>query len=125
MGTCANFCEARSALPDGSAQAIDTSSCEASKRPSSRDQCKEPSSTKGSSNSIENAMFESEHGLVSSGLPRQDRQQIGMLCKRLIDYGRLQWLKEQGMQAELVRFVDPSVSGENCLILGRQRCASE
>lgn len=43
---------------------------------------------------------------------------MGMLCKRLIDHGRLQWLREHGFDGDVVCFVDASVSGENNLLLG-------
>ena len=57
-------------------------------------------------------------GAPADVLSRDERQRIGMLCKRLIDYGRLQWLRQQGFEAEAVCFVDSAVSGENMLLLG-------
>ena len=54
----------------------------------------------------------------ADALSRDERQEIGMLCKRVIDHGRLQWLRQQGFATEMVCFVDGAVSGENKLLLG-------
>lgn len=41
----------------------------------------------------------------------------GLACKRLIDWGRLQFLKKAGLNAELVLYCPPSITPENaCLI---------
>ena len=48
-----------------------------------------------------------------------ERSSLGRKCKRLIDTGRLLWLKEKGMQSKLVEYIAPSVSPENKLLLAR------
>ena len=48
-----------------------------------------------------------------------------MLCKRLIDVGRLRWLRAQNLTCEIVRYVQPTVSGENRLLLARRRTCVE
>jgi hypothetical protein len=59
------------------------------------------------------------HGVAPVVLSRQDRQEVGTLCKRLIDYGRMRWLQEHHMDSHIVRYVDASISGENQLLLAR------
>ena len=44
-------------------------------------------------------------------LPIAMREQVGRECKRLLDMGRVVWLRERGMQAELVHFCAKEVSG--------------
>lgn len=56
---------------------------------------------------------------ASEVLSRSERQEIGWLCKRLIDHGRLQWLQAQGFDADIVVYVDPRVTGENRLLIGK------
>lgn len=50
-------------------------------------------------------------------IPRAERIRVGALCKALIDAGRLAWLQQQGVRAELVYYCAPEVSGENRLLL--------
>jgi tRNA:m4X modification enzyme len=50
-------------------------------------------------------------------LPAEEREVLGRKCKRLLDYGRVVWLREQGLHAELVHFCQPHVSLENCLLV--------
>lgn len=49
----------------------------------------------------------------------RDRILVGVQCKRLIEYGRLEWVKEQGLcsAAEIVTYVEPQFSGENRLLV--------
>jgi len=46
------------------------------------------------------------------------RTQLGLLSKRLLDEGRLVWLRNNGWEGRLVRFVDRAVTPENVLLLG-------
>ncbi len=43
--------------------------------------------------------------------------EIGFKCKRLIDYGRVLFLREQGYNASLYYYVDRDVTLENCLLV--------
>ncbi|KAL1919711.1 uncharacterized protein VTP21DRAFT_1642 [Calcarisporiella thermophila] len=52
-----------------------------------------------------------------SGLPFEEREQLGLSCKRILDVGRLQFLQTLGFNVELVRYVDPSISLENVAIM--------
>jgi tRNA:m4X modification enzyme len=45
------------------------------------------------------------------------REHIGLLCKQLIDSGRVWYLRKHGMKANLVHYVDRSVSLENVLLV--------
>lgn len=54
----------------------------------------------------------------SMSLPRETRQRIGAQCKRLIDAGRWQYLRDNGFpSAKAVQYVDGMVSGENWLLV--------
>lgn len=50
----------------------------------------------------------------------EERRELGLRCRRLIDTGRMQWLSLRGMDAKLVRYVPESVSPENSLLLARR-----
>lgn len=50
-------------------------------------------------------------------LPRERKIAVGQLCKRLIDAARLRWLRRQGFEASLLKYVPSSVSGENRLLV--------
>lgn len=52
----------------------------------------------------------------SSLLPAQQRHQVGLLCKRLIDAGRLDFLHSRGFSGRLRRYVDGHVTLENVLL---------
>lgn len=43
--------------------------------------------------------------------------QVGRACKRLIDYGRLLYLRDLSYHAELVTYCDTDVTPENSSIL--------
>ena len=50
-------------------------------------------------------------------LDRTRRIDIGMMCKRILDTGRLLWLREQGWCAQSVLYVAPDITGENRLMI--------
>jgi len=54
--------------------------------------------------------------LLSSFLSAGERQQLGRLCKRLIDGGRVHFLKAQGFHGRLSRYVGREVTPENVLL---------
>jgi tRNA:m4X modification enzyme len=56
-------------------------------------------------------------------LSREARQLVGKQSKRLIDYGRVEWLCRNGFDAIEVLYCDPECSGENRMILARRRNA--
>ncbi|XP_063218856.1 tRNA:m(4)X modification enzyme TRM13 homolog [Bacillus rossius redtenbacheri] len=47
-------------------------------------------------------------------LSQKDREEIGQLCKLIFDYGRLQYLKENGFSVNLVSYIERDTSPE-CL----------
>lgn len=47
------------------------------------------------------------------------RAALGFKCKWIIDIGRLMWLRKLGLEAKLVRYVQPSISPENHLLLAK------
>lgn len=46
-----------------------------------------------------------------------DRAVLGRKCKRLIDAGRVEYLRSLGLEAKLVHYCDVEDSVENCLLL--------
>eukprot|EP01012_Entosiphon_sulcatum_P038663 TRINITY_DN5035_c0_g1_i1.p1 TRINITY_DN5035_c0_g1~~TRINITY_DN5035_c0_g1_i1.p1 ORF type:complete len:438 (-),score=60.60 TRINITY_DN5035_c0_g1_i1:4-1317(-) len=46
-----------------------------------------------------------------------ERQEFGRKCKRVLDLGRLEYLREKGYSAKLIQFVAPNVTPENVLLL--------
>nr|XP_014085816.2 tRNA:m(4)X modification enzyme TRM13 homolog [Bactrocera oleae] len=53
-------------------------------------------------------------------LSLSERERIGDMCKRIIDYGRLQYLTEHGFEAELKYYVARDVTLENVCLLARK-----
>ncbi|KAK3847147.1 MAG: methyltransferase TRM13-domain-containing protein [Linnemannia gamsii] len=47
----------------------------------------------------------------------QGREKLGLQCKRLLDIGRVRYLKEHGFDAELVYYVDKETSLENLALM--------
>ncbi|KAI0510847.1 hypothetical protein KFK09_011457 [Dendrobium nobile] len=50
-----------------------------------------------------------------------DRAAFGFKCKDIIDMGRVLWLREQGLDAVLVKYVPHRISPENHLLLAKFR----
>lgn len=50
-------------------------------------------------------------------LDSQARERLGLQCKRLLDIGRVRYLKEHGFDAELVYYVDKDTSLENLALM--------
>ncbi|XP_030454974.2 uncharacterized protein LOC115676241 [Syzygium oleosum] len=49
-----------------------------------------------------------------------ERAVLGFMCKQIIDIGRLMWLKEHRLDAQLVKYVPPSISPENHLLIAKR-----
>lgn len=58
-------------------------------------------------------------------LTREQKIAVGRRCKRLIDAARLRWLRRQGFEASLVKYVPSEVSGENRLLLATAAAAAQ
>ncbi|KAJ1418384.1 S-adenosyl-L-methionine-dependent methyltransferase [Sesbania bispinosa] len=56
---------------------------------------------------------------ILSDMEATKRAALGFKCKWIIDIGRLMWLRERGLDAKLVRYVPPSISPENHLLIAR------
>lgn len=63
--------------------------------------------------------FFSSHGLSTHipGLDFDAREKLGQQCKRLLDIGRVMYLREKGFDAELVYYVDKETSLENLALM--------
>ncbi|XP_039948813.1 tRNA:m(4)X modification enzyme TRM13 homolog [Bactrocera tryoni] len=53
-------------------------------------------------------------------LSLSERERIGDMCKRILDYGRLLYLREHGFEAELKYYVARDVTLENVCLLARK-----
>lgn len=51
-----------------------------------------------------------------------ERALLGFMCKEIIDQGRLVWIKEHGLDAELIKYVPANISPENHLMIARRTC---
>lgn len=57
---------------------------------------------------------------VKLGLSSSDQEEIGRICKFIIDYGRIQYINGYGFQAKLVEYVDRQTTPENvALVINR------
>lgn len=50
-----------------------------------------------------------------------ERAVLGFMCNQIIDMGRSMWIKECGFEAEFVKYVPPSISPENHLLIAKRR----
>ena len=50
---------------------------------------------------------------------RDERIDAGLACKRLIDLGRLSWLKEKGLDVDYKKYAPLDITGENLLLLAK------
>ncbi|XP_033932927.1 tRNA:m(4)X modification enzyme TRM13 homolog isoform X1 [Pseudochaenichthys georgianus] len=57
-----------------------------------------------------------ERDAVSGFLSVEEREQVGRLCKQLIDAGRIHFLQERGFNSKLTRYVSSQVTLENVLL---------
>ena len=48
-------------------------------------------------------------------------RELGRLARRLLEEGRLRYLREHGWDAKLVRYVDASVTPDNLAIIATKR----
>ncbi|KAI4792592.1 hypothetical protein KUCAC02_033290, partial [Chaenocephalus aceratus] len=60
-----------------------------------------------------------ERDAVSGFLSVEEREQVGRLCKQLIDAGRIHFLQERGFNSKLTRYVSSQVTLENVLLTAR------
>lgn len=52
-------------------------------------------------------------------LSARERGVVGFMCKDIIDTGRLMWMRENGLESELVKYVPSNISPENHLLIGK------
>ncbi|XP_030371497.1 tRNA:m(4)X modification enzyme TRM13 homolog [Scaptodrosophila lebanonensis] len=57
----------------------------------------------------------------SQRLSREQREEIGYKCKRVLDHGRLKYLQQHGYNAALKFYVPRDVTLENVVLLARQK----
>ncbi|PON43207.1 Methyltransferase TRM [Parasponia andersonii] len=48
-----------------------------------------------------------------------ERAALGFMCKQIIDKGRMVWLREHGLETQFVKYVPPTISPENHLLIAR------
>ena len=56
----------------------------------------------------------------SGNLLPQEREEVGSMCKQLIDFGRADYLKRHGFHCELKEFIDKYYTLENCCLLAKK-----
>ncbi|KAI7751537.1 hypothetical protein M8C21_013396 [Ambrosia artemisiifolia] len=50
----------------------------------------------------------------------KERAALGFMCKDIIDAGRLMWMKENGLESKLVKYVPSNISPENHLLIAKR-----
>ncbi|KAM0878834.1 hypothetical protein ACQ4PT_034646 [Festuca glaucescens] len=58
---------------------------------------------------------------IIRGMPGEERNALGFMCKDIIDSGRLLWLRSKGLDADLVSYVPSNISPENHLLIAKCR----
>ena len=79
-----------------------------------------PSDAAAATNTAAGKGGDNAHRDAVAALLREDperRRRVGRMCKRLIDLGRIEYLRSLGLSAEIVHYCPPEVSPENALIL--------
>mmetsp|Transcript_10370 Transcript_10370/g.19878 ORF Transcript_10370/g.19878 Transcript_10370/m.19878 type:complete len:97 (-) Transcript_10370:166-456(-) len=51
---------------------------------------------------------------------QREKKEIGAMCKRMIDYGRIAFLRRLGFNCTLIRYVPANVTTENILLCGQR-----
>ncbi|XP_067846693.1 tRNA:m(4)X modification enzyme TRM13 homolog isoform X2 [Heptranchias perlo] len=65
---------------------------------------------------LEEHDFEEESSAYEGTLTVEERENLGRLCKQLIDQGRIWYLQQQGFDSALQYYTSPSISLENVLL---------
>jgi tRNA:m4X modification enzyme len=53
-------------------------------------------------------------------LDKTEKEIVGRKCKRIIDWGRLEYLKNNGYKVSLVHYIPKEFSIENALLIARK-----
>ncbi|GJS31307.1 tRNA:m(4)X modification enzyme TRM13 isoform X2 [Tanacetum coccineum] len=69
--------------------------------------------------------MENEKGLggvadVIRNMSARERAVLGFMCKDIIDAGRFMWMREYGLESELVKYVPSNISPENHLLVAKR-----
>ncbi|KAL6636586.1 hypothetical protein ACP70R_024158 [Stipagrostis hirtigluma subsp. patula] len=56
---------------------------------------------------------------IIRSIPAGERASLGFMCKDIIDTGRLLWLRQKGLVADLVSYVPSNISPENRLLIAK------
>ena len=56
---------------------------------------------------------------IVQNMKAMERAVVGFMCKEIIDMGRLMWVKEHGLETQLVKYVPPTISPENHLLIAK------
>ncbi|KAH8552325.1 methyltransferase TRM13-domain-containing protein [Umbelopsis sp. PMI_123] len=56
-----------------------------------------------------------------SGLDHESREAIGFACKRILDAGRAEFLRQHGFHVELVYYADRKTTLENCALIATHK----
>ncbi|CAD5230768.1 unnamed protein product [Bursaphelenchus xylophilus] len=64
--------------------------------------------------------FENKEG-ASTDKTDDEREELGVRAKRILEYARVEYLRSAGFDVELIQYVDRRVSPENLLIVGKKR----
>lgn len=68
----------------------------------------------------EDGSFNNYNHVKYGNLKPVQREEIGYMCKNIIDEGRIHYLKQLGFDASLKYYIDKSVTLENCCLIAKQ-----
>lgn len=69
--------------------------------------------------SVETVMEGEGVEAMTKKMKLEERVTLGFICKDIIDIGRLLWVEERGLHANLVKYVPPNISPENHLLVAK------
>jgi tRNA:m4X modification enzyme len=65
--------------------------------------------------------FEYKKSVLLKTLGMKRARQLGRHTRRILEEGRMRYLREKGFDAHLVRYCDASITGDNLAIIARRR----
>ncbi|EDV43702.1 uncharacterized protein Dana_GF16397, isoform A [Drosophila ananassae] len=68
---------------------------------------------------MEQADQKEQPEVTTQRLSREERERFGLQCKRLLDWGRLQYMRSQGYEASLKFYVPKAVTLENVVLVAK------
>lgn len=95
------------------------------RRPKEPGPSADAAANKADDNDVHQPTAEDPSVLGRTGLTKSEQEEVGRLCKKLINVGRVRFLEQHGYTAKLQQYVDRSLSLENVVLVATPRRPSE